>query len=78
MAQLGELLKDWGACDKDKSREKGKFSVKVEKILKGSIDLISPPSPSVKIQIIDGKISLRCKGKTLLGVVNKLLKQKVC
>ena len=28
LAQLGELLKDWGARDKDKSREKGKFSVK--------------------------------------------------
>ena len=26
MAQLGELLKDWGARDKDKSREKGNFS----------------------------------------------------
>ena len=32
LAQLGELLKDWGARDKDKSREKGKFSVRVEKI----------------------------------------------
>ena len=30
------------------------------------------PSPSVKIQIIGGKIYLRCKGKTLLGDVNKL------
>ena len=39
---------------------------KVENILKGSLDLI--PSPSVKIQSIDGK--------TLLGVVNKLLKTK--
>ena len=44
--------------------------VKVEKILKGSLDLMQ--SPSVKIQIIAGKIHLRCKGKTLLGVVNKL------
>ena len=43
---------------------------KVEKILKGSLDLI--PSPSVKIQIMGGKVCLRCKGKTLLGVVNKL------
>ena len=32
----------------------------VEKILKGSLDLI--PSPSVKIQIMDGKVCLRCKG----------------
>ena len=42
---------------------------KVEKILKGSLD-------SVKIQIMGGKVCLRCKGKTLLGVVNKLLKTK--
>ena len=37
---------------------------KVEKILKGSLDLI--PSPSVKIQILGGKVCLRRKGKTLL------------
>ena len=43
---------------------------KEEKILKGS--LYSIPSPSVKIQIMDGKVGLRCKGETLLGVVNKL------
>ena len=48
----------------------------VEKILKGSLDSILSPTPSVKIQIMDGKICLRCKGKTLLGVVNKLLKTK--
>jgi hypothetical protein len=42
---------------------------KVENILKGSLDLIPPPS--VKIQIMGGKACLRCKGKTLLGVVNK-------
>ena len=28
---------------------------KVEKVLKGSLDLIPSPSPSVKIQIIDGE-----------------------
>ena len=50
------------------------FMVKEEKILKGSLDLI--PSPSVKIQIIGGKVCLRYKGKTLLSVVNKLLKTK--
>ena len=50
--------------------------VKVVKILKGSLDLIPSPSPSVKIQIMGGKVCLRCKGKTLLGVVNKLLKTK--
>ena len=46
------------------------FKFKVENILKGSLDLIA--SPSVKIQIVGGKVCLRCKGKTLLGVVNKL------
>ena len=51
------------------------ISSKVEKILKASLDLI--PSPSVKIQIMGGKVCLRCKSKTLLGVVNKLLKTKV-
>ena len=49
---------------------------KVEKILKGSLDLIPSPSPSVKIQIMGGKVCLMCKGKTLLGIVNKLLKTK--
>ena len=39
---------------------------------KGSLDLIPSPSPSVKIQIMGGKVHLRCKGKTLLAVVNKL------
>ena len=34
------------------------------------------PSPSVKIQIMGGKVCFRCKGKTLLGIVNKLLKTK--
>ena len=43
------------------------LNFKVEKILKGSLDSIS--SPSVKIQITGGKVCLRCKGKTLLGVV---------
>ena len=50
------------------------FCHKVEKILKGSLDSIQ--SPSVKIQIISGKVCLRCKGKTLLGVFIKLLKMK--
>ena len=48
--------------------------LKVEKILKGSLDSI--PSPSVKIQIIGGKVCLGCKAKTLMGIVNKLLKAK--
>jgi hypothetical protein len=39
---------------------------KVEKILKGSLDSI--PSPSVKIQIMGGKVCLRSKSKTMLGM----------
>ena len=35
------------------------FNIKVEKILEDSMDLISSPSPSVKIQIIGGKVHLR-------------------
>jgi len=50
--------------------------VKVEKILKGSLDSIPSPLSSVKIQIMGGKVCLRCKGKTLQGIVNKLLKAK--
>ena len=38
--------------------------VLVEKILKGSLDSIPSPSPSVKIQIKSGKVCLRCKSKT--------------
>ena len=49
---------------------------KVEEILEGCLDSIPSPSPSVKIQIMGGKFCLRCKGKTLLGVVNKLFKAK--
>ena len=50
--------------------------VKVENISKGSLDIIPSPLPSVKIQIMGGKVCLRCKSKTLLGVVNKLLRNK--
>jgi hypothetical protein len=49
---------------------------KVEKILKGSLDLIPSPTPSVKTQIMGRKVCLRCKGKTLLGDMNKILKTK--
>ena len=49
---------------------------KAENILKGNLNLIPSPSPFVKIQIMGGKVCLRCKGKTLLVVVNKLLKTK--
>ena len=47
---------------------------KVEKILKGSLDWIPSPSHSEKIQIMGGKVCLRCK--TLLGIINKHLKKK--
>ena len=50
--------------------------IKVENILKGTLDSIPSPSPLVKSQIMCGKVWLRCKGKTLLGVVNKFLKTK--
>ena len=53
-----------------------KFEGKVKQILKGSLDSIPSPTLSVKIQIMGGKVFLRCKGKTLLGIVNKLLKTK--
>ena len=38
--------------------------IKVENILKGSLDLISSPFPTVKIQIIGGKIYFRYEGNT--------------
>ena len=41
---------------------------KVENILKGSLDSIS--SPSMKIQIIVGKVCLSLEGKTLLDIAN--------
>ena len=50
---------------------------KIEKIKEDSLDSISSPSPSVKIQIMGCKISLSCKGKILLGIVNNLLKKFV-
>jgi hypothetical protein len=53
-----------------------KVFIPVEKFLKGSLDSIPSPSPSVKIQTMGGKVCLGCKGKILLGVVNKLLKTK--
>jgi len=49
---------------------------KVENMLKGSLDSIPSPSSSVKIKVMGWKACLRCKGKTLLGVANKLLKTK--
>ena len=54
----------------------GVTGLKLENILKDSLDSIPSPSPSVKIQIMGGKVCLSCIGKTSLGVVNKLLKTK--
>ena len=67
--------KEAGWCGKDEYRPKIVI-IKVEKILKGSVDSIPSPLPSVKIQIMGGKVCLSCKGKTLLGVANKLMKTK--
>ena len=53
------------------------FSGKVDTFLKGSLDSIQSPSPSVKIQNMGGNICFRCKGKILLGIVNKVLKKFV-
>ena len=50
---------------------------KVEKTIKGSLDSIPSPSPSVNIQIMGGKVCLRCIGRTLPPeVVKTLLKQR--
>ena len=57
---------------------KSDWTDKVEKILKGSLVLIPSPSPPVNIQIMCWKVCLRCKGKTVLVIVNNLLKRKVC
>ena len=50
-----KMMKDSGAHNLDLD--------KVEKILKGSLDLIPSSSPSVKIQIFGGKVYLRNKVK---------------
>jgi hypothetical protein len=41
-------------------------SHKAEKILKGSLHSIPSPKPSVKVQIMGGKVCSKYKGKTLL------------
>ena len=72
LTSIGEVT-----VDKDPNTELMMLSkFKVENILKGSLDSTPSPSPSVKIQIMGGKVCLRCKGKILLGIVNKLLKTK--
>ena len=48
--------------------------LKIENIFEGTLNSIS--SPSVKIQIIGRKVCMRCKGKTLLVIVNEFTKRK--
>ena len=48
-------------------------TLKLENVLKGSLDLIPSPSPSVKIQVVGGKVCLRFKGKTLLTSPSNVL-----
>ena len=48
------------------------FLNSLEKVLKGSLDYIPSPLPSLKIQIIGGKVGLRFKNKIFLVIVNKL------
>ena len=60
--------------DKNMGNQLHRPLCKVEKILKGSLDSI--PSLSVKIQIMGGKVCMRCKGKTLLVIVNEFTKRK--
>ena len=50
------------ACNTVMEKNKNKFiyfTHKVEKVLKGSLNSISSPLPSVKIQIVSGKVCLR-------------------
>ena len=51
---------------------------KVEKILKGSLNSISSPSPSLKIQIMDRKFAYGVKAKHCLAMSTNLLFSKVC
>ena len=50
------------------------LTFKVEKTLKGSLN--SSPSPSVKIQIMGGKVCLRCKGNAMFRFSNYIICNK--
>ena len=54
------------------------FKFKVEKILKGSLDWISSPSPSVKTQIWAGKFTFGYKAKDCWAMSTNFLFSKVC
>ena len=62
--------------DDEDDRQRCQPPGKVKKIEEDSLDSIPSPSTSVKIQIMGGKVGLRYKGKTLLGIANKLLNIK--
>ena len=51
-----------------------RFVIKVENIEEDSLDSIPPPRRHLPSN--GEKVCLRCRGKILLGVVNKLLKTK--
>ena len=53
-------------------------SRKVEKISEDNLNLISSPSPSVKIQIMGGKVCFRCKGKKCWALSTSFLYSKNC
>ena len=44
---------------------------RLESFFKDNLDVIPSTPPSVKIQIMGGKVCLRCKVKTLLGDVSQ-------
>ena len=52
--------------------------IKVQNILKASLDSIPSPSPSVKIQIVDRKVCLRWKDKILVRFSINFWKQNFC
>ena len=56
---------------------KKKTQDKVEKILKGSLVSFLSPSPSVKIQIMDGKVCWGVKAKHCWALSTNFWKQKV-
>ena len=53
-------------CNACNSNLFSNLTYKVEHVLNGGLVSIPSPSPLVKIQIMGGKVCLRCKGKTLL------------
>ena len=52
------------------------LSCKVEKILKGSQDSIPSPSHSMKIQIMCGKVCLRCKRQNIARSCQQIFENK--